>query len=410
MTNPLQRHPKQDGRHTPNLWPVWLVAPCALVAVGATAYGLYHGADTLLSSGATGGKPVSAQEVIKTTVTVLTLIGAVFAALYAYRKQLIDEGTSHRADAAQLTERYSKSAEQLGHEQAAVRLAGVYAMARLADDWPEQRQVCVDVLCAYLRMPYATNTTDPGFRHGEREVRLTIIRAIRDHLQEPAMKTTWCGRNLDFSGATFDGCDLRGSMFVGGTVDFSGSTFSDGTIYFSGSTFSGGEVDFNGSTFSGGEVDFNGSTFSGGEVDFSDSRFSGSEVDFRESTFSGGEVSFMSSQFTSGLILFSESRYYGGLVTFNAAHFEGGEVLFNSSLFSGSTVDFSSSTYSGGEVYLEDSSFSGSEIDFEGSQFIRGEVSFRNSTHESGTVNFQRVSVDAGATIHWGPLPAISAN
>ena len=27
-------------------------------------------------------------------------------------------------------------------------------MAGLADDWPENRQTCVDVLCGYLRMPY----------------------------------------------------------------------------------------------------------------------------------------------------------------------------------------------------------------------------------------------------------------
>ena len=32
-------------------------------------------------------------------------------------------------------------------------------MAGLADDWPENRQTCVDVLCAYLRLPY---DPDPG--------------------------------------------------------------------------------------------------------------------------------------------------------------------------------------------------------------------------------------------------------
>jgi hypothetical protein len=31
--------------------------------------------------------------------------------------------------------------------------------AVLADDWQENRQTCVDVLCAYLRMPYKP---DPG--------------------------------------------------------------------------------------------------------------------------------------------------------------------------------------------------------------------------------------------------------
>jgi hypothetical protein len=32
-------------------------------------------------------------------------------------------------------------------------------MAGLADDWPENQQTCVDVLCAYLRLPH---DLDPG--------------------------------------------------------------------------------------------------------------------------------------------------------------------------------------------------------------------------------------------------------
>ena len=57
-------------------------------------------------------------------------------------------------------ERFATAADQLGSDKpAAVRLAGVYAMAGLADDWKANRQTCVDVLCAYLRMPYEP---DPG--------------------------------------------------------------------------------------------------------------------------------------------------------------------------------------------------------------------------------------------------------
>lgn len=51
-------------------------------------------------------------------------------------------------------ERFATAAGQHAHDRPAVRRAGVYAMAGLADDRPEQRQTCVDVLCAYLRMPY----------------------------------------------------------------------------------------------------------------------------------------------------------------------------------------------------------------------------------------------------------------
>src|SRR6516164_8137445 len=89
-----------------------------------------------------------------------------------------------------LNERFATAAEQLGSDKPpAVRLAGVYAMAGLADDWEENRQTCVDVLCAYLRMPYEP---DPGQDAPERErlafgasreVRHTVIRIITAHLK-----------------------------------------------------------------------------------------------------------------------------------------------------------------------------------------------------------------------------------
>ena len=56
-------------------------------------------------------------------------------------------------------ERFTAIAAQLGDNKAAVQLAGVHAMAGLADDWATNRQTCIDVLCAYLRMPYEP---DPG--------------------------------------------------------------------------------------------------------------------------------------------------------------------------------------------------------------------------------------------------------
>jgi hypothetical protein len=44
-------------------------------------------------------------------------------------------------------ERFATAAGQLGSDKPAVRLAGVYAMAGLADDWKGNRQTCIDVLC-----------------------------------------------------------------------------------------------------------------------------------------------------------------------------------------------------------------------------------------------------------------------
>ncbi|MET8453489.1 hypothetical protein [Streptomyces sp. NPDC005209] len=66
-----------------------------------------------------------------------------------------------------------------------MRLGGVHALAGLADDAPtrELRQTCIDVLCAYLRLPYTAETDlptgDADSRHtyrALREVRHTVSR------------------------------------------------------------------------------------------------------------------------------------------------------------------------------------------------------------------------------------------
>ena len=164
-----------------------------------------------------------------------------------------------------LNERFATAAEQLGSDKPAVRLAGVYAMAGLADDWEENRQICVDVLCAYLRMPYEP---DPGQDAPElerlafqaiREVRHTVIRVITAHLKKNAA-LSWQGLNFDFTGARFSGS----------LVIFKDAKFSGAVIEFGLAEFSGGRVSFSCVQFSGGKVDFSNARFSGGEVDFSD--------------------------------------------------------------------------------------------------------------------------------------------
>jgi hypothetical protein len=184
-----------------------------------------------------------------------------------------------------LNERFATAAEQLGSDKPAVRLAGVHAMAGLADDWEENRQTCVDVLCAYLRMPYepAPGQDAPELDRlafqANREVRHTVIRVITAHLRTDAA-VSWQGMSLDFTGVIFDGGDFAGAQFSGGTVSFIGTRFSGGEIDFHDATFSGGLVYFTSAEFSGGTVSFGGAEFSGGTVSFSRARFSGSTVDF----------------------------------------------------------------------------------------------------------------------------------
>ncbi len=303
--------------------------------------------------------------------------------LIEQREQL--EKTLAEQHVRTLNERFGTAAEKLGSDKApAVRLAGVYAMAGLADDWEDNRQTCIDVLCAYLRMPY---TQDPGAGEegklaflADREVRHTVIRVIANHLRDNAT-VSWQGRDLDFTGVLFDGGDLSRARFSGGTIRFGGAVFSGGTVDFSGVRFSGDLVDFYSAEFSGGAVDFRGAEFSGGKVDFSRARFSGSSVDFCRARFSGGKVYFNSAEFS------------GGTVGYSDAEFSAGEVRFGGAKFSGGTRDFSGAEFSGGTVYFDDAQFSGGKVDFSRAGFSGGSVDFSRAGFSGGKVDFSAVSV-----------------
>jgi hypothetical protein len=229
---------------------------------------------------------------LKSTIGVLQLVfatvagaGAPVALIVAYRRQKITEADSAHDRTRVFNERFTAIAAQLGDAQPAVRLAGVHAMAGLADDWKQNRQTCVDVLCAHLRLPY---DPDPGkdaapaektAYRANREVRHTIIRLIGAHLR-PRSAVSWQGLNFDFTGVVFDGGDFRGAWFSGGIALFAGAEFSGGMVSFQGAEFSGGPVIFFNARFSGGEVSFHAARFSGGTVGFQGAEFSGGTVGF----------------------------------------------------------------------------------------------------------------------------------
>ena len=99
--------------------------------------------------------------VIAASVSFLTLIGTLAAQYFGRRatSQQLDRTLAEQRTRT-FNERFATAAAQVGSDKPpAVRLAGVYAMAGLADDWEENRQTCVDVLCGYIRMPYSP---EPG--------------------------------------------------------------------------------------------------------------------------------------------------------------------------------------------------------------------------------------------------------
>lgn len=297
-------------------------------------------------------------------------VGAVVALVVAYRKQQLGESAEQREEIKLFAERFTKAADQLGSEKAAVRLAGMYALEDLAQGSPPQRQTIVNVLCAYLRMPYAPPTLghspSPGHpaspdgtevdvvteptqhvdqnanerRHQELQVRLTAQRILSAHLRlSDRTGKFWSGIDLDLTGATltdldFSRCGIRTAQFdqarFVGRANFSETRFS-GDAAFGQAEFYGdaefGEVEF--TDFAGfGGVKFRGLTR------FSEVKFHG-EARFDEAEF-GWLAGFDGADFARSA-RFDDARFaeawfslatFGGLIRFSGVTF-GGDFKFD---------------------------------------------------------------------------------
>ncbi|MFL1377328.1 pentapeptide repeat-containing protein [Nocardiopsis protaetiae] len=446
------------------LW--WLILAAWAVAIGAVAGMVVLIWLVLGTPGLdlpTDLSPRALDAIATRAFAVVAGLGGVALLVIHYRRQRTTEADAVRAEAANVraelaaerevaklfTDTFDSASDKLGSEHAAVRLAGVHALARLADEAPEGRedlvQMVIDVLCAYLRVPYTPSPDDPseqpdrpvlppvspttavglGPLHGTapdearrekqqaaqeerrrrglefasfREVRHTIIRIIGNHLREP---TRWRGKNYDFTGVVFDGGDLHGAVFSAGTVGFGGAEFSGGTVDFGGAEFSGGRVDFGRAKFSGGTVNFGRARFTGGEVSFHRAEFTSGTVNFGRARFIRGEANFDRARFFGGTVGFGRAKFFGGTVGFGGAEFSGGTVDFNRARFTSGTVGFGGARFFGGTVDFGRAEFSGGEVSFHGARFTGGRVDFGRAEFFGGTVDFGRAEF-FGGTVGFG--------
>ncbi|ATY15535.1 hypothetical protein CU254_37980 [Amycolatopsis sp. AA4] len=139
-----------------------------------------------------------------------------------------------------ITELYAKAVEQIGSDKAPVRLGGLYALERLANANPTLRQAIVNVVCAYLRMPFPEPSWDyessraaeleSGMSDVERQereelqVRLAAQQMLADHLREAdGSPEKWGACDIDLSRAVL--IDFRLQRCSVGNAQFHGTQF-----------------------------------------------------------------------------------------------------------------------------------------------------------------------------------------
>lgn len=257
----------------------------------------------------------------------------------ADEKLAIDHGEAKLKTAEHFSERFGQAAEMLGSERSATRIGGVYALAALADEWKENRQQCIDLLCGYMRTPiqgikrgevnksdieppphtprdllprphqspikfphlwepYRSQRTRIGKLYTETasadeiEVRRAILSSIARATRRPTDDaTSWSNMSFDLSRCYLEGIDFENSKFLK-VVDFNRSIF-------------GGTTNMRGSYFAQ-NVQFDGCLFTG-RAWFSRAVFAG-HAWFRSAEFCK-EVRFGETQFREGML-------------FNFAYFE----------------------------------------------------------------------------------------
>ena len=381
----------------------WMLAAAAAVVIVALIVTVWLLA---IAGGAEAGtdRANSRLDAVRTGLAAGAGAGAAVGLMLAFRRQYHQEVatdlTNRDATERRITELYTKAVEQLGNDKAPVRLGGLYALERLAQDNPAQRQTIVNVICAYLRMPFApeaptgkpkpeaaeapkvaaaeieTSPEAPDDKwQQERQVRLTAQRILADHLRidwfegqsapGPVGPEFWPDMRLDLSSATL--IDLNFYRVVAADARFAGAMFI-GTAQFYEATFGGSsfqaakftqEAAFSRASFKG-HADFSKATFAGKgwfsqasfgrDADFNDASFNGDAMfygthfddtaEFQPTTFSG-DAMFAGATFDSSA--WFSSATFAQRATFGQATFAG-DVTFQGVTFGGAT-DFAGATF-----------------------------------------------------------------
>jgi uncharacterized protein YjbI with pentapeptide repeats len=307
----------------------------------------------------------------------------------ATRDQIRETATASRnqlklSEQGLVTDRYTRAVEQLGHDKAPVRLGALYSLEHLAQDNPQYRHTVVDVVCAYLRMPFTplaqteldaarvqetalpANGQEQAPHPGpggdpireELQVRQTAQRLLASHLRCPPQTSAkeaqllppspqqdfWPDISLDLTGATL--VDFNFAQVSVIQAQFVGATFQGLTSFF--------EATFQGAWFN--EATFQGASF--GEATFQE------YASFTEATFQGA-VRFNNATFQ-GAAWFREATFQG-LTYFNGVTFQAAAVfkeatfqrhiLFNEATFQAAAV-FEEATFQGVAVF-EEATFQG---------------------------------------------------
>jgi hypothetical protein len=126
----------------------------------------------------------------------------------------------------QVTERFTRAIDQVGHAQVDVRLGGIYALERIARDSPADRATIREVLVAFIRNRAPWPPSRPG-QYGP-TAPIDGLKPLREWAPDLQACLSALGRDksdrldlhaLDLRGACLAGAHLEGANLVGARLE-----------------------------------------------------------------------------------------------------------------------------------------------------------------------------------------------
>ncbi|MFD9669406.1 hypothetical protein ACFWAY_48980 [Rhodococcus sp. NPDC059968] len=324
------------------------------------------------------------------SATLLAGLAVLASAIIAFlATSLVRRQAERHFRASNRRDRFATIAEQLADTSAAVRVAGVYAMEALIDDWlkhgwnavlwaaasgsaqsitndQREAQACINVLCSYLRLPYSPSDRDQHqtktvvryaptieeeqrniqyreehheYRQEDRPVRQSIVRTIAGHLRDHPSVRSWSALDFDFTGAHFEDADFSGTSCKGRMLYTRAQFHGDRTL-FDNAEFHSEESPFDNAKFYSEETSFDKAKFRGARTSFERAQFHGEETRFINTEFRSKETSFDKAEFRSELTSFHETEFHGDRISFNWAEFHGNHTAFDWARFDNKSTAF----------------------------------------------------------------------
>ena len=142
---------KRSSRWRRRLSGFLLVILALLALAGASALIIRFAPPWLVSTqGLTGAARLDELNRVRIAL-VLLVLGALAAAVVVARCAAGIAGPHRAQRERQLTERFARAVDQLGHPALDVRLGGIYSLERLAQESPEDHGPIIEILAAFVR-------------------------------------------------------------------------------------------------------------------------------------------------------------------------------------------------------------------------------------------------------------------